>query len=110
MFFHLLEFSSQTLTGPLKKLKKFQIALCLLKLVLTFQLDIQDICQIQHNFKALQKANKFIENYEVETFSKFSVFQKDAGFQNTGCVILDVRVFGTCYLPKSWNPERKRNI
>ena len=84
MFFHLLEsgFSSQTLTGPLKKFKKFQIVLCLLKLILIFQLDIQDICQIQHNFKALQKANKFIENYVVETFSKFSVFQEDAGFQN----------------------------
>ena len=86
MFFHLLQsgFSSQTLTGPLKKFKKLQIVLCLLKLVLIFQLDIQDICQIQHSFKALQKANKFIENYEFETFSKFSVFQEDAGFQNKG--------------------------
>ena len=86
MFFHLLQsgFSSQTLTGPLKKFKKFQIVLCLLKLVLIFQLDIQDICQIQHNFKALQKANKFTKNYEIETFSKFSVFQEDAGFQNKG--------------------------
>ena len=86
MFFHLLEsgFSSQTLTGPLKKLKKFQIVLCLLKLVLIFQLGIQDICQIQYNFKTLQKANKFIENYEVQTFSKLSVFQEDAGFQNKG--------------------------
>ena len=67
-----------------QKLKKFQIALCSLKLVLIFQLDIQDICQIQHNFKTLQEANKFIENYEFETFSKFSVFQEDAGFQNKG--------------------------
>ena len=83
------------------KIKKLQIVLCSLKLVLIFQLDIQDICQIQHNFKTLQEANKFIENYEVETFSKFSVFQEDAGFQNTDCVILDVRVFGTCYFPKS---------
>ena len=103
MFFHLLEsgFSSQTLTGPLKKLKKFQIVLCLLKLVLIFQLGIQDICQIQYNFKTLQKANKFIENYEVQTFSKLSVFQEDAGFQTKVCVILDVRIFGTCYFPKS---------
>ena len=86
MFFHLLQsgFSSQTLTGPLKKFKKFQIVLCLLKLVLIFQPDIQDICQIQHSLKALQNANKFIENYEVETFSKFFVFQEDAGFQNKG--------------------------
>ena len=65
-----------------QKIKKFQIVLCPLKIVLIFQLDIQDICQIQRNFKTLQKANKFIENYEVETFSKFSVFQEDAGFQN----------------------------
>ena len=64
------------------KIKKLQIVLCSLKLVLIFQLDIQDICQIQHNFKTLQEANKFIENYEVEAFSKFSVFQEDAGFQN----------------------------
>ena len=62
----------------------FQIVLCLLKLVLIFQLGIQDICQIQYNFKTLQKANKFIENYEVQTFSKLSVFQEDAGFQNKG--------------------------
>ena len=41
------------------------IVLCsLLKLVLIFQLDIQDICQIQYNFKTLQEANKFVENYE----------------------------------------------
>ena len=62
----------------------FQVILCSLKLALIFQVDIQDICQIQHNFKTLQEANKFIENYEVETFSKFSVFQEDAGFQNKG--------------------------
>ena len=65
-----------------QKIKKFQIVLCSLKLVLIFQLDIQDICQIQHNFKTLQEANKFIENYEFETFSKLSVFQEDAGLQN----------------------------
>ena len=62
----------------------FQVVLCSLKLALILQLDIQNICQIQHNFKTLQEANKFIENYEVETFSKFSVFQEDAGFQNKG--------------------------
>ena len=67
-----------------QKIKNFQIVLCSLKLVLIFQLDIQDICQIQHNFKTLQEANKFIENYEVETFLKFSVFQEDTGFQNKG--------------------------
>ena len=62
----------------------FQVALCSLKLVLIFQLDIQDIYLIQHNFKTLQEANKSIENYEVETFSKFSVFKEDSGFQNKG--------------------------
>ena len=62
----------------------FQVVLCSLKLVLIFQLDMQDICQMQHSFKTLQEANKFIENYEVETFSKFSVFQENAGFQNKG--------------------------
>ena len=58
-----------------QKIKKFQIVLCSLKFVLIFQLNIQDICQIQHNFKTLQEANKFIENYEIET---------------KVCVILDV--------------------
>ena len=48
-----------------QKIQKFQMVLCSLKLVLIFQLDIQDICQIQHNFKTLQEANKFIENYEI---------------------------------------------
>ena len=62
----------------------FQVVLFSLKLVLIFQLDIQDICQMQHSFKTLQEAKKFIENYEVETFSKFSVFQEDARFQNKG--------------------------
>ena len=66
-----------------QKIKKFQIVLSSLRLVLTFQSDIQDICQIQHNFKTLQ-ANKFIENYEIETFSKFSVLQETAGLQNKG--------------------------
>ena len=61
------------------------IVLCsLLKLALIFQLDIHDVCQIQYNFKTLQEANKFVENYEIKTFSKFSVFQEDAGFQNKG--------------------------
>ena len=84
VFFNLVEsgFSLQTLTGSLKKIKNFQFVLCSLKLVLIFQLDIQDICQIQYNFKTLQEPNKFIENYEIETFSKFSIFQEDAGFQN----------------------------
>ena len=68
-----------------QKIKKFQIVLCSLKLVLIFQLNIQDICQIQHNFKTLQEANKFIENYEIET---------------KVCVILDVWVFVTCFFPK----------
>ena len=83
-FFHLVEsgLSRKTMTGPLKKLK--MIGLCLLKLVLIFQLDIQDISQIQYNFKTLQEANKFIGNYEIKTFSKFPVFQEDAGFQNKG--------------------------
>ena len=67
-----------------QKIKKLQIVFCSLKLVFIFPLDIQDICQIQHNFKTLQEANKFIENYETETFSKFSVFQEDARFQNKG--------------------------
>ena len=75
-----------------QKIKKFQIVLCSLKLVLIFQLNIQDICQIQHNFKTLQEANKFIENYEIET---------------KVCVILDVWVFVTCFFPKSWNQSRK---
>ena len=70
-----------------QKIKNFQIVLCSLKLVLIIQLDIQDICQTQCNFKTLQEANRFIENYEIETFSKFSVFQKDAGFQNKGLCI-----------------------
>ena len=81
-FFHLVEsgLSRKTMAGPLKKLK--MIGLCLLKLVLIFQLDIQDISQIQYNFKTLQEANKFVKNYEP--FSQFSVFQEDAGFQNKG--------------------------
>ena len=51
VFFHLIESGSsrKTLAGPLKKLK--MIILCSLKLVLIFQLDIQDISQIQYNFK-----------------------------------------------------------
>ena len=47
VFVHLVEPGSarKTLAGPLKKLK--MIVLCsLLKLVLIFQLDIQDICPI----------------------------------------------------------------
>ena len=55
-----------------QKIKKLQIVLCSLKLVLIFQLDIQDICQIQHNFKTLEEANKFIENYETETILRLS--------------------------------------
>ena len=70
------------MAGPLEKVK--MIGLCSLKLVLISPLDIQDICQIQYNFKTLQEANNFIENYEIKTFSKFSVFQEDAGFQNKG--------------------------
>ena len=66
VFFHLVESGSfrKTLAGPpLRKLK--MIVLCsLLKLILIFQLDIQDICQIQYIFKTLQEANKFVENYE----------------------------------------------
>ena len=83
VFVHLVEPGSarKTLAGLLKKLK--MIVLCsLLKLVLIFQLDIQDICHIQYNFKTLQEANKFVKNYEP--FSQFSVFQEDAGFQNKG--------------------------
>ena len=45
-----------------QKIKNFHIVLCSLKLVLIFQSDIQDICQIPYNFKTLQEANKFIEN------------------------------------------------
>ena len=85
VFFHLVESGSsrKSLTEPLKKLKMTVLCL-LLKLALIFQLDIQDVCQIQYNFKTLQEANKFVENYEIKTFSKLSVFQKDAGFQNKG--------------------------
>ena len=67
-----------------RKTKNFRIVLCSLKVVLIFQSDIRTICQIQYNFKTLQEANKFIENYEIERFSKYSVFQVDAGFQNKG--------------------------
>ena len=82
VFFHLVEswLSRKTLAGPLRKLK--MVVLCSLKLVLIFQLHIQDICQIQYNFKTLQEANKFIKNYEIKTFLKFPVFQEDPGFQN----------------------------
>ena len=69
VFFHLVESGSsrKTLTEPLKRLK--MIVLCLLlKLALIFQLDIQDVCQIQYNFKALQEGNKFVENYENKSF------------------------------------------
>ena len=59
----------------------FQVVLCFFKTFI-FQLDIQDIFQMQHSFKTLQEANKFIENYEVEIFSKFSIFQE--GFQHKG--------------------------
>ena len=52
VFFHLVEsgFSRKTLTEPLKKLKMTVLCL-LLKFALIFQLDIQDVCQIQYNFK-----------------------------------------------------------
>ena len=95
VFFHLVESGSsrKTLAGPLKKLK--MIVLCsLLKLVLIFQLDIQiqDICQIQYNFKTLQEAKKFVENYG-NIFKIFSVCQEDAGFKTKVCVILDCLSF-----------------
>ena len=74
-----------------QKIEKFQNVLCSLKLVLIFQLDIQDICQIRYSFKTLQEADKFIENYAIETFSKFSIFQEDAGFQTKG--LCNTRMF-----------------
>ena len=63
VFFHLVESGSsrKTLAEPLKKLKMTVLCL-LLKLALILQLDIQDVCQIQYNFKTLQEANKFVEN------------------------------------------------
>ena len=79
-----------------QKIKKFQIVLCPLKIVLIFQLDTQDICQIQHNFKTLQEANKFIKNYEVETFSKFPIFQEDVRFQNKS--LCNTRCLSFCYM------------
>ena len=83
VFVHLVEPGSarKTLAGPLKKLK--MIVLCsLLKLVLIFQLDIQDICQIQYNFKTLQEAKKFVENYE--NIFKILRLSRRCGFQNKG--------------------------
>ena len=70
-----------------RKIKNLRIAFCSLKVVLIFQSDIRTICQIQYNFKTLQEANKFIENYEIERFSKYSVFQVDAGFQKQRFVL-----------------------
>ena len=89
VFFHLVEsgLSRKTMAGPLKKLK--MISLCLLKLVLIFQLDIQDISQIQYNFKTLREANKFIGNYEIKNFQNSSSFKKMQGFKTKVCVILD---------------------
>ena len=94
VFFHLVESGSsrKSLAEPLKKLKMTVLCL-LLKLALIFQLDIQDVCQIQYNFKTLQEANKFVENYEIKTFSELSVFQKDAGFKTKVWVILDCLSF-----------------
>ena len=43
---------------------------------------MRDIYQIQYNLIMSQEANKFIEKYETETFSKFLGFQEDSGFQN----------------------------
>ena len=71
-----------------QKIKKLQIVLCSLKLVLIFQLDIQDICQIQHNFKTLEEANKLMENYT--RLRQFSVIQEVQGFKTKVCIILDV--------------------
>ena len=70
-----------------QKIKTLQIVLCSLKLVLIFQLDIQDICQIQHNFKTLEEANKLMENYM--RLRQFSVFQEVQGFKTKVCIILD---------------------
>ena len=71
-----------------QKIKKLQIVLCSLKLVLIFQLDIQDICQIQHNFKTLEEANKLMENYM--RLRQFSVIQEGQGFKTKVSIILDV--------------------
>ena len=49
----------------LQKIKKFQVVLCSLKLFLIFQLDIQDICQIQHNLKQLWNCQIRFKNNQV---------------------------------------------
>ena len=90
-----------------QKIKKFQNVLCSLKLVLIFQLDIHNICQIQYNLKTLQEADKFIENYEIETFSKFSVFQEDVGFQNKA--LCNTRLFGMLFSQKLKCRAEKKN-
>ena len=66
--------------------KNYEVSDCSLFIKTCFNFSVRHArnWSIQYCFKTLQEANKFIENYKIETFSKFSVFQEDAGFGNKG--------------------------
>ena len=94
VFVHLVEPGSarKTLAGPLKKLK--MIVLCsLLKLVLIFQLDIQDICQIQYNSRHYNKLINLSKTMRSKHFQNSPSFKKMQGFKTKICVILDCLSF-----------------
>ena len=93
VFFHLVESGSprKTLAGPFKKLK--MIVLCSLKLVLIFQLDIQDICQIQYNSRHYNKLINLSKTMRSKHFQNSPSFKKMQGFKTKICVILDCLSF-----------------
>ena len=98
VFFHLVESGSsrKTLAEPLKKLKMTVLCL-LLKLPLIFQLDIQDVCQIQYNFKKFTRLYKKLINLSKtmrsKHFQNYPSFKKMQGFKTKIWVILDCLSF-----------------
>ena len=91
--FHFVESGSsrKILAGALKKLK--MIVLCSLKLVLIFQLDIQDICQIQYNSRHYNKLINLSKTMRSKHFQNSPSFKKMQGFKTKICVILDCLSF-----------------
>ena len=93
-----------------QKIKKFHIVLCSLKLFVIFQLDIQDICQIQHNFNTSQETHKFIKNMRLKLFPNSPSFKKIQGFKTKVCVILDCLSFCDMFISQKLKFIAKKSI